>query len=470
MTPLLLLAAPALAASLEVQPGDDIVTLTASLGAGDEVVFADGTYTIAGTLEWTGAGTESSPIVLRAAEGASPVIQGSDIGSLVDIEAATYIEVRGLTFEGAQAWYDSGNWFAGMRIADSSEITVEDCVIRKTTAYAMALNGNNTGLHILHNELGNTAGGQGIYVGCGDGSCGTTASEIANNWIHDIGGDWTVGIHVEPLSYGNRIADNVVYNVISRGIQVESTEYSDANVVEGNAVWSVGDAGIGVYGAAIVRNNLIFNVDGRGIRSGMADDRVLEKVVITHNTIVNTTGWGVELDNWAGNPGMVFANNAITNATGYAFQSDEGHLDANNYLRGNVFTGLVEGLTAFPEAFVPGGGMLDYHDAVGWDFYPTADAILVDAGDAAGDAWVPETDFNGNLRDGEFPDVGAYEVVAGSNPGWVIQEGFKEVGDGTIDGAEVGSGCCKKKEKAEGSDAAIALVPLIFALRRRRRS
>src|SRR5688500_5966778 len=94
----------AAAATVEVRPGDDIVTLTASPGAGSEIVFGDGTYEITQPLEWTGVGTEAEPIVLRAADGATPVIEGYGAWILArighDDAPAEHIVVRGLTFRG----------------------------------------------------------------------------------------------------------------------------------------------------------------------------------------------------------------------------------------------------------------------------------------------------------------------------------------------------------------------------------
>ena len=58
---------------------------------------------------------------------------------------------------------------------------------------------------------------------------------------------------------------------------------------------------------------------------------------------------------------------------------------------------------------VPGGGYADFVDTENWDFYPNGDSDLVNSGDPSSEAWVPETDFNGVPRDGDAPDVGAYE-------------------------------------------------------------
>ena len=54
---LLLWSTLAFSASVEVSPVDDIVSLVASLSPGSEIVFTDGTYTLAEPLSVTAPGT-----------------------------------------------------------------------------------------------------------------------------------------------------------------------------------------------------------------------------------------------------------------------------------------------------------------------------------------------------------------------------------------------------------------------------
>ncbi|MCA9422553.1 MAG: hypothetical protein KC592_16145, partial [Nitrospira sp.] len=60
-----------------------------------------------------------------------------------------------------------------------------------------------------------------------------------------------------------------------------------------------------------------------------------------------------------------------------------------------------------------------------WDFWPAPGSPLIGAADAA---HTPSNDFNGTSRQGPF-DVGAYETESlTSNPGWPIQDSFKDNG------------------------------------------
>ena len=67
------------------------------------------------------------------------------------------------------------------------------------------------------------------------------------------------------------------------------------------------------------------------------------------------------------------------------------------------------------------------------------------------------------------PDAGAYERSGDQNPGWVLQEGFKEAGFTDPD-YDVGSGCCgKPADSAGGASEAATFLGLSALLRLRRR-
>jgi len=460
----------AFAAEVTVSPGDDIRTLTASLGPGDEYIFEDGVYEIDNYIEWNGQGTEDQPIILRAAQGANPIIQLSTAGSQVAfINGASWIHISGLTFEGEDNFFEEASFY-GVRIDNSSHITMENCAVRHVSATAIRLAGdasNNNNIRIAHNQISDTGSGHGIYLGCSNGSCATQNSTFDNNWIYDMGGD-SYGIYIAFTSYDNTVTNNVIYNVGNDAIATHSTEFGDPNIIESNVMWNVGRYGMYISGSAQVRNNVVFNAGTHGLYSEN-NNGTLEKLVITSNTFADTGSYAVRLRQWAGTTGMVFANNALTNTTGNGFRADEGDLDDAVYIRNNAISGYVTGLDPEGDAFFPGGGSYDFVDAENWDFYPSRTSSLIDSGDAASEAWIPSHDFIGQPRDGNTPDVGAYEWVGTDNPGWAIQEGFKAFEDRT--GGEQNSvgGCCKKDEASEAS--LILLFPLLglgWGVRRRR--
>lgn len=456
---LLLWSANALAATVEVKPGDDLVNLTAALTPGTEIVFSTGTYTLTEGLTWTAPGTADQPIVLRAADGASPILETTGGGHVVEIIDSTYLEVRGLTLRGGAGW-ESGD-YEGLEIENSSYILVEDCVIGQVAGTAVELSGDNHNITLQHNELHDTLDGAGIYTACWDASCWTQDSLFANNWIHDIGlnTEDDTAIYIDHGGNNITIQDNVIHDVSWAGIYTKSTEYSPPNIVLSNVVWNTGSYGVRITGAAEVRNNIVFGVLGtsNGGGHGMViennDRDTLEGVVVSHNTVADTVGYAYVLSSWAGRTGMVFANNLAINPIGLGLDVDgEGAIDDSTYLSHNVVTGYVAlgDEQVLPDgAVLPGNGYADVENAEAWNFYPIGDSAIVDAADPAGDAWVPETDFNGLAREGDTPDVGAYEFSGNGNPGWAVQEGFKTTTTAVIPDKVMG-GCCSDKDSSAG--------------------
>ena len=459
----------ALAASVTLKPTDDVKTLTSSLAPGDVITFSAGTYEITERLDWSGLGTADQPIVLKAAEGAEVILVSSVNDQTIRIYESSYLTVQGLTLVGAEGWEDGTISPGGIRIESSTNITVTDMAFEELWRTAVYFYGDNSTITFTNNEIGDIVDGYGMYIGCGDASCWTQDSLIAENLIHDLRDDGGYGIYLEHGCQNNVVRDNVMYNLSYRGLLVASTEYGLPNVVEGNAMWGVTDLGLYVTGSAVVRNNLVFNTGSYGIYTKQNSRGTLADAVISHNTIANTTREGLYVEGWATLTGMVLANNVVSNPVGDAFYAGAGQIDEGNYIAGNVMTGKVDGLDPLLGHFIPGHGDADFVDATGWDFYPSSASVLVGAADASGEAYVPATDFNGAERDGASPDAGAYERRETTNPGWQIQEGFKVLGVQGGDGGEAVGGCCSDKQ-SKGEQAALALPLLAFALRRRRRA
>ncbi|MBW1879906.1 MAG: right-handed parallel beta-helix repeat-containing protein, partial [Deltaproteobacteria bacterium] len=420
-----------------------------SLQAGDTITFNDGTYVLEGSLYWTGTGTEGAPIIFEPAEGATPVLQRMDGGWAVVLTDSSWVEIRGLTFEGG------GLVLSGEL---NTHITVEDCILHALTGNGIRIQSNAQFLLIQHNHVYDIEDSSGIYAGCNDTSCWMQDSVIAGNQVHGIGGTYNVGIYLANGSHSNVVRDNVIFNVPYIGLRLGSTEFSPPNVADGNAVWGVtGDAML-VDGAARVHNNLLFGVEGYGLRASSNNREAFENVAVTFNTIVNTLNYGIRLDGWADRRDMVLANNVVANPTGAALEYRWGDAtDTDNHIVGNVFTGYV-GVdpTLFPDWYVAGAGTYDFVDVEGFDFYPSTSSTLVDAADDSEASLVPEVDFNGLVRPLGPPDVGAYEWRGFVNPGWPVGRGFKD--PPLVAPLDEGSGGCDCLEGGEGS-AAVLFVP-----------
>lgn len=472
---LLMLALTAHAGTVTLSPGDDVASKTQGLGPGDTIVFTGGVYEIDETLRWEAPGTAEQPIVIQGRlEGTEVILRSTGSGPIAELRDSSHVVVRNITFEGADGWEELGQ--SGFRIRESSDVTFEGNRIRRTQYTGLTISGNTSNLTVVRNRIQQTVDGSGIQVGCGDASCWMQDSLVAENLIHDLGGDYITGIRLEPGTQNVEVRDNVLFRIGTEdgcdGIFTSSTESGPPNRIHGNAIWDVTDDGIWIEGAAVVRNNIVHLTGGVGIGSRNTDRDALSNLVVSHNTVVLTEDWSIWLEHWFHRDGMVFANNLVANPTGRALRYvdswDEGD-SSTNHLSTNHVTGLVDGLDAelFPGAVVPGAGLADFMDPEILDFYPVTHSDVVNGGDPSGESWVPERDFNGTPRQGDAPDVGAYEWNGPGNPGWALQEGFKQLQTEDRGSVEVSRGCCKKKD--EPSEALI-VVPfgLLWALRRRR--
>ncbi len=460
--------ASALAADVVLSPGDDVASKTAVLNAGDNVFFGDGVFEIASDLYWTGAGTADAPIRLTKAEGADPILRITGGYFLIHVDAATFLTIEGITLAGAEGWEENG--WNGITMSGSSDITLKDLELRNLGAGIDI--GDGSRISITGTEIHDITG-EAIDAGCGDASCWLADSTIQGNWIHDLVGENQTAIGLDHGGQGNLIADNVIHDTLYHGIYAGSTEFGPQNTVRGNAVFDVGGSGLVIEGSALVQNNIVFRAGDYGIYVSDTDRNTLQDVAISFNTVAETGQWGAWLRDWPGHTGMVFANNVIANPLGYGMDYDRDDYtaaDPSNQLAGNLVTGLVEDMDieVHPTGALPGAGYADFLDAPNGNFYPVRDSLLVNAADPAGENYVPTDDFNGAVRQGDVPDVGAYEWTAEANPGWTIEPGFKVLGVTEVTGgADVGGGCCGKDGTGEAGFGLLPLAGLLWLRRRR---
>lgn len=406
----------------ELFSGESFELAAESLQPGDTLILHAGDYVDSGRISITVRGTSASPVLIKGADGeALPHITraaSAAAQNTINIEGASYLTLSRLEI--------SSNGGDGVNLnSDPQFITLEQLEIHDVDV-GVNFRSSMNNIVVRHSQIYRTGGGdgtgtgEGMYVGCNDGACVVRDSLIENNWIHDTRnstqGD---GIEVKLGSHSNVVRDNVIYNTGFPCILVYGTQGNPVNIVEGNVMWQCGDSGIQAAADAIIRNNIILDSPGSSsFNSQPHQGAVPGNLQFVHNTIVGGDPC-VRISSWNGQPGLVFANNAI-------------YCDADNFvisgLAGVAVSGnvIAPATSAFPASGYRTGQAraLDLLDVAGKNVYPTAGSRLLDAGNPTYGASI---DFNGWTRSGT-PDAGAYEWSGAANPGWIVTPGFKVTG------------------------------------------
>lgn len=279
-----------------VDSQEEIESTANSLKPGDELILHGGIYSQSGRRAVTAKGTSDKPIIIRAADGQRPILtrpaDNIDTHNNIEFVDCSYTIIRGICFKGGSS---------GVRFIRGHHVTIEDCEICETGNNALTMNSGNCDAfiirrnHIHHTGLSKSGSteGEGMYIGCHDGSCITTNTTVEGNYIHhlratsDGGND---GIEIKFGSHDNIVRDNVIHDTnLGRqypGIFVYGSG-KGINTVEGNVIWNAGE-GIQVVSDAIVRNNIVLRCSATGITAAPhAAVPKMRNVTIVNNTIVS---------------------------------------------------------------------------------------------------------------------------------------------------------------------------------------
>lgn len=382
----------------EIFPGDSFKAAVESLAPGDTLIVHAGTYPESGArTRITAVGTASQPIIVQGADGeARPVITRppeSTPQNTINIEGAAYVTIRHLEI--------TGNGDGINMSGEPHHITIEDNEIHDIDV-GINFRSSMHDIVVRRNHIYNTDGtAEGMYVGCNNAACAVSESIIEQNWIHDTRGSQGDGIEIKYGSWGNIIRDNVIHDanfpcVLAYG--VTDANLDRPNLIEGNVVWNCGQS-IDVIADAIVRNNIVFGTLETQTHSQVPVQR---NVAIINNTVVGSVifrGWG----------GSSVASSLTL---------------ANNVVYGGSISGQPAAAVTAANLQYAAGTPGIFVDADQRDLWPAVGSPLISAAAAV---HTPATDFNGSVRAAPF-DVGAYESDGlGSNPGWPIQAGFKNI-------------------------------------------
>jgi parallel beta-helix repeat protein len=390
--------AGALSATYEAQAaapsgGDDRATLNALLAANvgkvvrlqrgatytvsDQIAVSSGT-TIEGnaaTITQTGtnkvtidiAGSNVTVRNLRLAGKATDYVSGGAVTAVgINVGTSSAVRLEGLRL--------TGHAGAGVKIVNSTDVTVDRCTIVGTTPGAgdgtqMGVYVDSSAARVTVSNCDISATAQGVISGVS-----VTDLRVVNNNIHDIPGQH--GLYIQSgtrtVIMGNAIR-NCGLNGIKFQLQTSATADSYGLTITGNVVDTTGDQGIiltttdaavtrmfydvtitgnvvrnpassGIYLDAVSRANVIGNIidnaDLHGIYITRASDLVIASTVIEDvarvGIFLNTGAERVHMrDNRINNPAG--ANFASTQYGIYILAGDAHLLDGNQITADNGF-------------------------------------------------------------------------------------------------------------------------------------
>lgn len=285
---------PSLAATWTVHPAGVSATGTNQISGlsninwslirpGDVIILRgnEGTYKESMTISVQG--TESAPVTIRAADGETPVIEGSIV-----IKNSAYVMVQGITVTKSP--------YGGIIISNGSHhITVSGCSIY----------GNALGIWI-----GDNAGMQNVITG----------NKVYNNTTH--------GIAVDRVNCAagkeTVISANRVYGNGHHGIEIYASYY----IVEGNEVFENGYATQGTSG---------IHVYSAGPQENTGDYNIIRYNISYRNKENNgPDGNGIQLDQWC-DYNQVYYNLCFENdGAGISVYDSANSVIYNNTLIGNM--------------------------------------------------------------------------------------------------------------------------------------
>ena len=417
-----------LATTYTASTAQEIQSYTNLLQAGDTLLVVPGWYDMNWNIQ-DRAGTNTDWIVIME-ESDSVVINGTAYDNVIDVYNSSYIEFKGFEITASH----TGSGIDGIKFRTTSHhFLIEDLDIHDITGVGISANpGGNTFSYLtirychIHDI---TDVGEGMYLGNHDGLSPVHHCIVEFNWVHDCHPH--KGIQFKRGTYLNVIQDNVVYNCDEAGIVLYKTDQASAadnNIVQRNVIWNCSE-GIFAVGQTDIDNNVVFDCN-YGINVRNYGGWGMEDLYLRNNTIYNCSNTCLRLDDWNGATGeMVSANNACyqDNIGQSAIQAPNGigpgYVDYNRHYGQSQVSGSTLGNPPDQEFINPSitPGVID--------LYPLNTATLIDSGTSGYGA--PADDFNWWARPVNAQwDVGAYERSQNTNPGWQIQEGFKEINVG----------------------------------------
>jgi len=406
----------------------EIQNYTNLLQAGDTLLVQAGAYNMSSWYIQNRVGVANDWIVITTL-GGNVIITGTALQNIVNMNNCSFLKFGGfeLTCTGQYDGIDGVKFNAGTK---SNHIIIHDCYIRDITGVGLNSKADTASfIELRHNHIFNAA--EGMYLGSHDGVCIVINSIVDNNWVHNTNVSYGDGIQIKRSSYNNIIQDNVVYNINDGGIVLYKTDKPDTgynNIVRRNVIWRANE-GIFAVGGVDIENNVVFDCP-YGINTRNYSSWGMENLCIFNNTSYHCSVTCMRCDDWnIATDVMRFINNAAyrDSLNQSAFQAPEGIGNAT------VMNNYYYGTSELPNATLGNQPQNEFLNATVVpgvvNLYARSTSALINSG--TGNYGAPLDDFNLLSRPfGSNWDVGAYEWSQNTNPGWQIQEGFKQINIG----------------------------------------
>jgi poly(beta-D-mannuronate) lyase len=199
----------------KVKTADEFNKAAASAAPGDEIVIANGSYT-GWAVAINGNGTADKPIIIRAENAGKAVFTG-EVHQTVLRVSGSYINIKGLKFEGCQLLKDKGGVVL-VELTASKYCRMMDCAFNKNTVNAqfmpiVVVGGKSEHARINNCSFTNNVNNQDVQVrvGANDVSVytlidhNTFMNKDSVTWKGNNGGE-CVQIGQDPILLGNKYA------------------------------------------------------------------------------------------------------------------------------------------------------------------------------------------------------------------------------------------------------------------------
>jgi len=221
-------AKPASIHRYDIRPGDDLFGRLGALKPGDEVVVHSGTYRTPGFLQVAWKGTARAPIVVTGAPGERrPVIVGGPSQNVINLSGSYFrlarLEVRGGS-HGVRLGHADHATLDRLKVHDLGDVGIS-CNRPGQRCFRVAIRRSEV------YDTGHTGTGEGMYLGCQDRSCTFRHGVVADNYVHDTGGEQGEGIEFKPGSAPNVIRGNRVARTRGYGIEIAGRRATGNNRV-----------------------------------------------------------------------------------------------------------------------------------------------------------------------------------------------------------------------------------------------